>query len=178
MPRLRSFMAVLLLAAAGALGACTGPQSTTPRDLALQPSLIPSTPPADDFGAPSFTQVGLASWYGSDFHRKPTASGERYDMRDLTAAHLSLPLDTLVRVTNLRNNRSVVVRINDRGPFTRGRVIDLSRGAAEVLGMTQAGVVPVRIEVFNADQPRTVAQFQAPTVAQYQAATVAQYIVP
>ncbi|HXZ00374.1 MAG TPA: septal ring lytic transglycosylase RlpA family protein [Stellaceae bacterium] len=107
---------------------------------------------------PNFAQVGLASWYGRDFHQRTTASGERYDMRDLTAAHRSLPLDTIVRVTNLNNNRSVLLRINDRGPFARGRVIDVSRGAAELLGMTKVGVVPVRVEVFDADQLKTVAE--------------------
>lgn len=113
---------------------------------------------------PNFTQVGLASWYGSRFRHRRTASGERYDFHDLTAAHRTLPLQTIVRVTNLQNNRSVLVRINDRGPFAPGRIIDVSKGAAELLGMTRAGVVPVRIEVFANDQFHTVAQYldQAP----------------
>lgn len=154
----RSFLAVLLLAA-GALGACTGPQPAPPPVLAAQPSLLPPGPTLDPGPLPSFSQTGLASWYGSDFHRKTTASGERYDMRDLTAAHRSLPLETVVRVTNLTNHRSVLVRINDRGPFARGRVIDVSRGAAEQLGMTKVGVVPVRVEVFETDQFKTVAEY-------------------
>ncbi|MGO8916728.1 MAG: septal ring lytic transglycosylase RlpA family protein [Stellaceae bacterium] len=159
MPLLRPFLIALLLAA-GALGACTGPQSSTPPSLALQPPTLPPEPSTVyPTLLPSFTQVGLASWYGIDFHRKTTASGERYDMRDLTAAHRSLPLDTVVRVTNLSNNRSVVVRINDRGPFAQGRVIDVSRGAAELLGMTKSGVVPVRVEVFEVDQFKTVAEY-------------------
>jgi rare lipoprotein A len=158
MPQLRPFLIALLLAA-GALGACTGPQSATPPALALQPPIAPPEPPTVYPSlAPTFTQVGLASWYGRDFHRKMTASGERYDMRDLTAAHRSLPLATVVRVTNLNNNRSVLVRINDRGPFAHGRVIDVSRGAAELLGMTKVGVVPVRVEVFDADQLKNVAE--------------------
>lgn len=162
-PRLQSFLAALLLAAAGALGACTGPGPAAPSALALQQPLLPSAPPTVyPSELPNFTQLGLASWYGRDFHRKTTASGERYDMRDLTAAHRSLPLNTVVRVTNLNNNRSVVVRINDRGPFARGRVIDVSRGAAEVLGMTKAGVVPVRVEVFDADQSKNLAQYMGP----------------
>ncbi len=168
MPRLRSFWAVLLLAAAGALGACTGPQPAPAPTLALQPPPLPTVPPTVyPSEVPSFSQIGLASWYGRDFHHKTTASGERYDMHDLTAAHRSLPLDTLVRVTNLSNKRSVVVRINDRGPFAHGRIIDLSRGAAERLGMAKAGVAPVRVEVFDADQPNAVAHYQANTVAQY-----------
>jgi rare lipoprotein A len=92
------------------------------------------------------TQTGTASWYGSGFQSKTTASGEPFDMNDLTAAHRSLPLDSLVRVTNLQNGRSVVVRINDRGPFERGRVIDVSARAARVLGMRNRGVARVRVE--------------------------------
>jgi len=86
---------------------------------------------------------GLASWYGEKFHGRRTASGERFDMNALTAAHPSLPFGSRVRVRNLRNGREVEVRINDRGPFTGGRVIDLSRAAAQVLGLVQAGVGPV-----------------------------------
>lgn len=125
----------------------------------VPPAALPSEPPIlYPSHLPSFTEVGLASWYGRSFQRKPTASGERYDMNDLTAAHRSLPLDTIVRVTNLDNDRSVLVRINDRGPFAQGRAIDLSRGAARLLDMTRAGIVPVRVEVWDADQFKTVAQ--------------------
>ncbi|HLL24263.1 MAG TPA: septal ring lytic transglycosylase RlpA family protein [Kofleriaceae bacterium] len=91
-------------------------------------------------------QGGKASWYGGRHHGGPTASGERFNKRAMTAAHRSLPFGTRVRVTNLRNGRSVTVRINDRGPFTRGRIIDLSEAAAEKLDMIEAGVVPVRLE--------------------------------
>lgn len=90
---------------------------------------------------------GTASWYGAKFHGRRTANGERFNKNDMTAAHRSLPFGTKVRVTNRRNGRSVVVRINDRGPFTRGRVIDLSRGAAQALGMVGAGTAPVSVEV-------------------------------
>jgi rare lipoprotein A len=92
---------------------------------------------------------GLASWYGRKFHGRPTASGERYDMHELTAAHRTLPFETRVRVTNLENGRSVRVRINDRGPFVDGRIIDLSYGAAKKLGMVEAGVVRVRLEILD-----------------------------
>jgi rare lipoprotein A (peptidoglycan hydrolase) len=158
MPSLRSYLGVMLLAAAGALAACTGPQPVAPPALnvALPP---PASPPAELDNGPTFLQVGLASWYGGRFRHRRTASGERYDLRDLTAAHRTLPLQTVVRVTNLENNRSVLVRINDRGPFARGRIIDLSEGAAQLLGMRRAGVVPVRIEVFANDQFKTVAQY-------------------
>jgi rare lipoprotein A len=86
---------------------------------------------------------GQASWYGGKFHGRRTASGERFDMNALTAAHPKLPFGTRVRVRNPRNGREVVVRINDRGPFTGGRIIDLSRAAAEAIGLIQAGVGPV-----------------------------------
>jgi rare lipoprotein A len=101
-------------------------------------------------------QRGKASWYGGKFHGRKTASGERFDQNALTAAHRTLPFGSKVRVTNLRNGRSVVVRINDRGPFGgRGRIIDLSRGAAKVLGMISDGVVPVVIEVLSVpEKPR------------------------
>jgi len=88
---------------------------------------------------------GLASWYGRDFHGKPTASGEIFDMYEFTAAHPTLPFGTVVRVKNLRNDRTVVVRINDRGPFRSGRIIDLSYAAAVRLDMIGDGVVPVRV---------------------------------
>ncbi len=92
---------------------------------------------------------GMATFYGKHEHGGPTASGERFDMYALTAAHRTLPMQTRVRCTNLRNGRSVTVRINDRGPFGRGRVIDLSWAAARQLDMLDAGVVPVRCEVLR-----------------------------
>jgi rare lipoprotein A len=93
--------------------------------------------------------VGRASWYGAKFHGEPTASGETFDMEELTAAHRTLPFGTRVRVTNEANGRSVVVRINDRGPFGGRRIIDLSRRAAELIGIKKKGVAPVRIEVLE-----------------------------
>ena len=92
-------------------------------------------------------QIGKASWYGPRFQGKETASGETFDMYDLTAAHRTLPLGSLVRVTNLANNKQVTVRINDRGPVYRSRVIDLSYEAAKLLGLKAAGVQTVRLEV-------------------------------
>ena len=96
--------------------------------------------------ASGYRGEGQASYYGARHHGNKTASGERFDQNALTAAHRTLPFGTRVRVTNLRNERSVVVRINDRGPYARGRIIDLSRKAAEQLDMIRAGVVPVRVE--------------------------------
>ena len=100
-------------------------------------------------GKKDFRQVGTASWYGPGFQGRRTANGERFDQNALTAAHRTLPFGTRVRVTNLNNERSVVVRINDRGPFVRGRVIDVSRAAAVRLDMLRAGVVPVRVEALD-----------------------------
>jgi rare lipoprotein A len=93
------------------------------------------------------SKVVQASWYGREFAWRRTASGERFDPMDLTCAHRSLPMGTRVRVTNLLNGRSVLVTINDRGPFQRRREIDLSYGAARALGMVQRGVAQVRIEL-------------------------------
>lgn len=91
--------------------------------------------------------MGLASWYGEYHHGLPTASGEVFDMAQLTAAHRTLPLGTRLRVTNLENGRTVWVRVNDRGPYIDGRVLDLSHEAARVLRMVERGVVPVRLDI-------------------------------
>lgn len=102
-------------------------------------------------------QVGRASWYGKKFHGRTTASGEPYNMFQFTAAHQELPLGTMVKVTNLRNHRWVVVRVNDRGPVPRSRIIDLSYGAAQMLGLRQEGVERVRLDLLN---PETMAYAQ------------------
>lgn len=96
-----------------------------------------------------FTEEGIASWYGTDFHGKATANGECYNMYAFTAAHRTLPLPTVARVTNMENGKSVVVKVNDRGPFARGRVIDLSYAAAQSLGVIGKGTAPVRIEAIG-----------------------------
>lgn len=97
--------------------------------------------------AEDFKETGIASWYGNKFHGNQTSNGEIYDMYAMTAAHKQLPLPSYVRVTNLDNNRSVVVRVNDRGPFHQGRVIDLSYVAASKLGIVKAGTAPVKVEI-------------------------------
>jgi len=94
-------------------------------------------------------QIGTASWYGEIFEGKPTASGEPYDMYDMTAAHLKLPMGSYVRVTNLRNGRAVIVRVNDRGPVVPGRIIDLSYGAARALQFKQRGLQRVRLDLVS-----------------------------
>jgi len=100
--------------------------------------------PAEDY---AYVEEGIASWYGQDFHGKRTANGERYDMNALTAAHPTLPLPSIVKVTNLDNGRVLTVRINDRGPFHGRRIIDLSRRSAQLLGFYEAGTARVRVEI-------------------------------
>ena len=102
----------------------------------------------------SAAQEGLVSWYGASFHDRPTASGERFDSNGYTMAHPTLPFGTEVKVTNLRNGRSVVVRVNDRGPHVGQRIADLSRAAAAQIGMLGRGVVRARIEVLEQGRPR------------------------
>ena len=127
---MRALILLLIAGAALAIGACGGKASP------------PKPMPA------SGVQRGYATWYGGEHHGGPTASGERFDKHKLTAAHRTLRLGTWVRVTNQRNGRAVVVRINDRGPYGgRGRIIDVSEAAARKLGMIEAGVVPVVVEV-------------------------------
>jgi rare lipoprotein A len=114
-------------------------------------SVPPSRVPAPSWPDGRVTQTGIASWYGPGFHGKRTASGVIYDQNDLTAAHQTLPLGTRVIVTNLDNGKSIEVTINDRGPFAKQRIIDLSYAAGESLGMIGPGTIPVRLEVIPGD---------------------------
>jgi len=98
---------------------------------------------------PDYDETGIASWYGPTFYGKYTANGELYDGNALTAAHRTLPMPVNVRVTNLKNGKSIIVRVNDRGPYARGRIIDLSRHAAELLDVVQTGTAPVRVTYLN-----------------------------
>ncbi len=107
-----------------------------------------------------YQESGIASWYGKKFHGRATANGEIFDMNQLTAAHRTLPLPSIVRVVNLENGRAVKVRINDRGPFARGRIIDLSRRAAQLLGFRYKGTARVRVEIV-ADESRDAASRMA-----------------
>lgn len=100
--------------------------------------------PAEDY---DYSEVGMASWYGEDFHAKKTANGERYDMNTLTAAHRTLPLPSIVKVTNLENGRSLVLRVNDRGPYAKERIIDISKRGAQLLGYQTKGITKVRVEI-------------------------------
>lgn len=106
----------------------------------------------------NFSQTGRASWYGPGFHGKKTSSGERFDMNALTAAHRTLPISSRVRVTNLANGKSVVVRINDRGPYHGNRVMDLSKAAAQELGFIRTGTAQVKIEPLAPADGKTIQQ--------------------
>lgn len=112
-------------------------------------AVVPSPAPVpNSLGKPVSTEVGLASWYGPPYAGRKGADGTVYDQNAMTAAHLTLPMGTMVRVTNLTTNQSVVVKITDRGPFVRGRIIDLSLAAAKATGVYRAGVAKVKVEAF------------------------------
>ena len=107
--------------------------------------------PAEDF---SYAETGIASWYGPGFHGKQTANGGIYNMNELTAAHRTLPMPSVVRVINLENGRSLMLTVNDRGPFARGRIIDVSRRAAQLLGFERQGTARVRVEILPEESQR------------------------
>ncbi|ORJ59075.1 septal ring lytic transglycosylase RlpA family protein [Geothermobacter hydrogeniphilus] len=155
-PGLLPFAASLLLALA--VGGCGGPAYRTrvidtPQNRELQGHQKPYMVNGRRYDplrqSNGFVQEGMASWYGRKFHGRKTSNGEIYDMYKMTAAHKTLPLGVSVRVTNKRNGRQVVVRINDRGPFVAGRIIDLSYAAAKQLGVVGPGTAPVRIEALG-----------------------------
>ena len=155
-------MKILMISTALTLTACSdgiGSFSSSPSNAAAQPAgksggyYKVGNPyqvdgiwyyPKEDY---SYKEVGVSSWYGADFHNGITANGELYDMHDLTAAHRTLPLPSMVRVTNLQNGRSLVVRVNDRGPFKNDRIIDVSMKAAQILGFKDQGTTQVQVEV-------------------------------
>ena len=169
--RLAEGLAVLLSIASLGAGAASGPSSLEAAKV-TKPLVIetrghktrkPSSPKSKAY------QVGTASWYGEQFQGKQTASGEPFDMRDFTAAHPSLPLGTLVKITNLRNGKAVVVRINDRGPVVDDRIIDVSDSAALALGFRERGVQKVRLELYQSANYRPTnrrpTNYQPTTVA-------------
>lgn len=108
-----------------------------------------STPDFSEYSKTGESITGNASYYAEKFHGRKTSNGETYDMYEMTAAHKELPFGTLVKVTNLNNRKNVIVRINDRGPFKPGRIIDLSKGAAIKLDMINDGVIPVKLELLG-----------------------------
>ncbi len=142
---------VLLIAACG--GGYRTKVLETPATAGLKPHQKPYTVNGQCYvplaGNQGFVEKGLASWYGRDFHGRKTSNGEIYNMHAMTAAHKTLPLGTWVRVFNRSNGRQTVVRVNDRGPFVEGRIIDLSYAAAEKLGVVGPGTAPVRIEALG-----------------------------
>jgi rare lipoprotein A len=160
-----------------------GPERSTaprpPANLDAIPDAVPRVEPRSTRGNPlsyevfgkryvilptadGYVERGVASWYGPDFHTRSTSSGEPYDMYAMTAAHKTLPIPAYARVTNLSNGRSVVVRINDRGPFVDNRIIDLSYTAAHKLGMTQAGTAFVEVQVITPGSTAEAARGIAP----------------
>jgi rare lipoprotein A len=152
-------LAVLLSVASLGAGAASGPSLEAAK--VSKPWVTVTAKEASGHASKSTKkpayQVGTASWYGDYFQGKQTASGEPYNMNDLTAAHPSLPLGTFVKVTNLRNGKAVVVRINDRGPVVDGRIIDVSYNAAQALGFKERGLQKVRLDISRA---QTVAKLE------------------
>jgi len=164
-PRAHALICLLVMLGLAACASQPKPPSISPSPpAAIQPPLAPLPAPAAPprqqpavspqalEAGPFFTQIGLASFYGRAHLGKRTASGDRFDHRDFTAAHPTLAFGSLVRVTNLANGRTVTVRVTDRGPKIKSRIIDVSLAAALALGMQQKGVTRVRLEAFQADQ--------------------------
>lgn len=108
---------------------------------------------------PDYEEIGMASWYGSDFHNKKTANGETYNMNDYTAAHTTLPLPCIVRVTNLENGKSVKVRVNDRGPFVKNRIIDVSKKVAKKLEFHEKGTTKVKVEYLKEESEELLKEY-------------------
>jgi len=159
--RLAEGLAVVLSVASLGAGAASGPSSLEAAKVTLPPVIETGRhkPSKTNSLKSKAYQVGTASWYGEQFQGKKTASGEPFDMRDFTAAHPSLPLGTLVMVTNLRNGKAVVVRVNDRGPVVDGRIIDVSYNAARALGFKERGLQRVRLDLYQPTKDAiTVAQ--------------------
>lgn len=152
------------------LTGCGGTRQSTPDGYQVKEAQAPAPPsgykvgkpyqiqgvwyyPSEDF---NYDETGIASWYGPDFHGKYTANGDVFDQNAVSAAHRTLPMPTIVKVTNLENGRSIEVKVNDRGPFAHGRILDLSKHAAELLGMDMQGTARVRVQVM-ADESRALA---------------------
>jgi rare lipoprotein A len=189
-----SFRKTRIFVLVALIGACASPDvdraPTRPPDVSSVPDAVPRAEPRSASGNPPFYEVngrryhvmdsshgyrkrGVASWYGEKFHGRRTSSGETYDMYLMTAAHKTLPLPAYARVTNLGNGRSVVVKINDRGPFVDNRIIDLSYAAANRLDMIRAGTAMVEVEVLDPSTPPRAARAREVTP---QAADGSMYI--
>lgn len=162
MRRWRGVSRVVVLVGVAALAACAQKPAVTGSGLPTSGVYKVGKPyqingvwyyPKEDY---SYDETGIASWYGPGFHEKTTANGEIYDQNELTAAHKTLPMPSLVRVTNLDNGRSIVVRVNDRGPYANGRIIDMSRRGAQLLGFDGPGTAKVRVQIL-AEESRAIA---------------------
>ncbi len=167
--------AALLLGLVLALGGCAEMRlATHATKLGNDPSALPGTYkvgnpyqingvwyyPAEDF---NYDETGIASWYGPGFHAKTTANGETFDQNDVTAAHRTLPMPSLVRVTNLDNGRVLTVRVNDRGPYAQGRILDLSRRSAQLLGFEGKGTARVRVQILPEESRQLAAAYAGQT---------------
>ncbi len=161
--RLAEGLAVLLSVASLGAGAASGPNSSEAAKVVKPTGAKAVSRQSAKQIKNSPYEVGTASWYGKYFQGKETASGEPFDMQALTAAHPTLPLGSFVRVTNLRNGRAIVVRINDRGPVVEGRIIDVSYNTARILGFHEKGLQRVRLDLVR---PASMARLQ--TVASLQ----------
>jgi rare lipoprotein A len=161
--RLAEGLAVLLSVATLGAGAASGPNSSEAAKVTKPTAVKAVSQQSKKQIKNSPYEVGTASWYGEYFQGKETASGEPFDMQALTAAHPTLPLGSFVRVTNLRNGRAIVVRINDRGPFVERRIIDVSYNTARILGFHERGLQRVRLDLVR---PASMARLQ--TVASLQ----------
>lgn len=161
--RLAESLAVLFAVASLGAGAASGPNSSEAAKVTVPVEVTKASRQSTKVTKEKPFQVGTASWYGDYFQGKETASGEPFDKFALTAAHPTLPLGSFVRVTNVRNGRAVVVRINDRGPVVEGRIIDVSYNTARILGFEHRGLQTVRVDLVR---PATVARLQ--TVANLQ----------
>lgn len=126
----------------------------------------------------NYVETGIASWYGDDFHAQRTANGDRFNMWELTAAHRTLPMPSIVRVTNLENGRSIQVVVNDRGPFKRGRIIDVSKRAAQLLGFDGNGTAKVRVEIAKEESMALKAKLTGQSVQDVQTAAREEFIMP
>jgi rare lipoprotein A len=168
-PMLSKYAGAVLATTLGIFGLnATVPASTTPTP---QPSvvpdhnIVPKAPEKPVAQKKHWYQIGRASWYGEDFQGQQTASGENFDMNELTCAHRSLPLGSLIRVTNLRNHKTVVVRVNDRGPMPESRVVDLSYAAARFLGFSNRGTAPVRLDLVKSKTELAQLNYPLPQAA-------------
>jgi rare lipoprotein A (peptidoglycan hydrolase) len=161
--RLAESLAVMLSVASLGAVAASGPSSLEAAEV-TKPVVTVRAQAIRKSHSPKPYQVGTASWYGEQFQGKKTASGEPFEMRDFTAAHLTLPLGTYVKVTNLSNGKAVVLRVNDRGPYVDNRIIDVSYNAARALGFKERGLQKVRIDLYQPEQMAMLHEVSHPEV--------------